>query len=239
MVRKVAYTVGFLIAIYAATVAIQLYQPATGGYFNLGEAAIYAAALTATPGVAAIAAGVGSALADLTTGYAIFAPGTLVIKACEGYVAAVLSRRLRRLRGPVAAGIAGLVVGGLVASFGVIYLSGTGYFGTAWASVEIHLPWPFWLLVGGVVAVAVAAAVSRSVYAGEVAAVLIAGMVMVTGYFLYEYFISNPLTGRPPIHALAEVPVNMGQAVVGAAVGVPLAAWLRRAGYTLEAAGQG
>ncbi len=232
--RRLAYLIGFLVAIYAATVAVQVYQPATGGYFNLGEAAIYAAALTTTPGVAAAAAGIGSALADLTTGYAIFAPGTLVIKACEGYVASILARRLRRLRGVPAGLVAGVFVGGLVACFGVIYLSGPLELGTAWGGVSLHAPWWVWLLVGGAVAAAVAAAVSRSVYAGEVAAVLIAGTVMVTGYFLYEYFVSNPLTGRPSIHALAEVPVNMGQAVVGAAVGVPVAAWLRRAGFSLQ-----
>jgi len=234
--RRLAYLIGCIAAVYAATVAVQIYQPATGGYFNLGETVIYAAALTTTPLIAGIAGGVGAALADLTTGYAIFAPGTLVIKFVEGFVAAKLSRRLARAGGLPAALFTGTVFGVLVVLVGVMYLSGPQtYFGTAWFGVEVNVPAYVWVIVGVVVAIAIAYFVNRKgVYAGETAAVLVAGMLMVLGYFLYEYFISNPLTGRPPIHALAEIPVNIGQAVVGAAIGVPVAGWLRRAGFTLE-----
>lgn len=234
--KLLAYLVGYTVAVYAATVAVQIYQPATGGYFNLGETVIYAAALTTTPLIAGIAGGVGAALADLTTGYAIFAPGTLVIKFVEGFAAAKLARRLARASSLPAAIFTGAILGILVALVGATYLSGAQtYLGTAWFGIEVNVPAYLWAIVGVVVAIAVAYFVGRrGVYAGETAAVLVAGMLMVLGYFLYEYFISNPLTGRPPIHALAEIPVNIGQAVVGAAIGVPVAGWLRRAGFALE-----
>ena len=234
--RVLAYIVGYTVAVYAATVAVQIYQPATGGYFNLGETVIYAAALTATPLIAGVAGGVGAALADLTTGYAVFAPGTLVIKFVEGFTAAKLARRLAKAGGLPAAIFTGAIFGILVMLVGVEYLSGAQTrLGTAWFGVEANVPAYVWIAIGVGVAVAVAYFVGRrGVYAGETAAVLIAGMLMVLGYFLYEYFISNPLTGRPPIHALAEVPVNIGQAVVGAAISIPVAGWLRRAGFALE-----
>ena len=60
---------------------------------------------------------------------------------------------------------------------------------------------------------------------------MIAGLIMVTGYFLYEYFVSNPLTGREPLAAVAEIPVNIGQAVIGASIALPVVVFLRRAGY--------
>ena len=58
----------------------------TDGYFNVGESTIYLAVLTSTPLIARIASGIGVALADLSTGYAVFAPGILVIKFIEGYL---------------------------------------------------------------------------------------------------------------------------------------------------------
>jgi len=60
---------------------------------------------------------------------------------------------------------------------------------------------------------------------------LIGGIIIVTGYFLFEYFVSNSLTGRPPINAEFEIPVNVGQALVRVAVVIPVASWLRRAGF--------
>jgi len=54
---------------------------------------------------------------------------------------------------------------------------------------------------------------------------------MVVDYFLYEYLVSNPLIGRPPVNAVFEIPVNVGQALAGVAVSIPVASWLRRAGF--------
>ncbi|MEZ0393748.1 MAG: ECF transporter S component [Desulfurococcaceae archaeon] len=232
--REVVLAAVFTVMTYAATVALQIYQPVTGGYFNLGEAVIYLAALTASPLVAAVAGGVGASLADLSTGYAIFAPATLVIKFVEGYAAGWLVRKLRRgERGYVAA------VGGLYFAVGAYYAAaywsggievGPSAWGiTAFADVPLWI----WLLAVLALSFAIAYAILRAlVRGGEAIAVLLAGMLMVLGYFLYEYFVSNPLTGRPPINALYEVPVNIGQAVAGALIAVPLAAWLRRAGYS-------
>lgn len=60
--------------------------PATRGFFNLGEIAIYVAALTSGPLVGGFAGGLGSALADVSYGAAYYAPFTLVIKGIEGII---------------------------------------------------------------------------------------------------------------------------------------------------------
>jgi len=230
----------FTVAVYAATIAVQIYQPATGGYFNLGESVIYLAALISTPIVAGVAGGVGAALADLSTGYAIFAPATLVIKFAEGYLAGLLTRRVKKTS-PVLAVLVGAGYTALVIAFASIYWAGVvqygpgEYLGIALTPLELTIPLYAWVLVALVVGgLATYALYKRFVYGSEAVLLLLAGMVMVTGYFLYEYFISNPLTMRPPEAALFEVPVNIGQAVIGAFVAVPVAAWLRRAGYVRE-----
>lgn len=60
--------------------------PATRGFFNLGEVAIYVAAVAFGPVVGMLAGGVGSALADIWYQAPYYAPFTLVIKGLEGYV---------------------------------------------------------------------------------------------------------------------------------------------------------
>lgn len=50
------------------------------GFANLGDAFIIVTALLLPAGYGFLAAGIGSALADLILGYAIFSPGTFVIK---------------------------------------------------------------------------------------------------------------------------------------------------------------
>jgi uncharacterized membrane protein len=69
-----------------STVLFQIPIPVTGGYFNVGEAIIYISAIVFGPIVGGIAGGVGAALADVMGPYSIYAPGTLVIKFCEGFI---------------------------------------------------------------------------------------------------------------------------------------------------------
>ncbi len=77
--------ISLLIAIVAvATLFIRIPIVATKGYFNLGDSAIFVSALLFGPLAGAMAGGIGSALADVLGGYAVYAPFTLVIKGIEG-----------------------------------------------------------------------------------------------------------------------------------------------------------
>jgi uncharacterized membrane protein len=82
----------------AATVTMSFVIPipATNGYFNLGEAIVYTAALVFGPFVGGFAGG-SVAIADiLVPGAAPFAPGTLVIKGLEGAIVGFLNRKLQK-----------------------------------------------------------------------------------------------------------------------------------------------
>ncbi len=68
------------------TMAVKLPTP-LGGYVNLGDAIVLLSATLLSPLYAVLAAGIGSALADLFSGYALYAPATLLIKALMALIA--------------------------------------------------------------------------------------------------------------------------------------------------------
>ena len=77
-----------------ATMAIRIPIPATNGYANLGDAIVLLAAFLLGPVYGGLSAALGSALADLFAGYAVYAPGTAVIKGLCALIAALLLRQL-------------------------------------------------------------------------------------------------------------------------------------------------
>lgn len=78
-----------------ATLVLQVPSP-TGGYMNLGDTVVILGAWLLGPVWGAVAGGVGPALADLLSGYMVYVPATLVIKAVMGVLAAVLYRAAGR-----------------------------------------------------------------------------------------------------------------------------------------------
>ena len=82
----------------AATMAVQVPSP-TGGYMTLGDAVVLLGACLLGPVGGAAAGGIGPALADLLSGYSLYALATLVIKGFMGLLAALLYRRFGRSAG--------------------------------------------------------------------------------------------------------------------------------------------
>lgn len=70
----------------AAVLTIFPHFPTPTGYVHFGDSAIYIAAAFFGPISGAIVGGIGHSLADLISGYPIYIPITLVIKAIMGYV---------------------------------------------------------------------------------------------------------------------------------------------------------
>lgn len=78
------------------TLTIQIPLPA-GGYFNVGDVFVLLSAWCLGPLYGAIAAGVGGSLADLVSGYAIYAPATLLIKAVVAALSYILWKSFKNL----------------------------------------------------------------------------------------------------------------------------------------------
>ncbi len=104
----------------AATFLIRIPNP-MGGYFNLGDVAVFAVALAFNPLVGGLAGGIGSAIADLI-GFPIFAIPTLIIKGFEGLLASVISNKKSAFRDLLAVVVAGseMVVGYFVVEYFVL-----------------------------------------------------------------------------------------------------------------------
>ena len=79
-----------------ATMVVSVPIPATKGYFNLGDCIVLICGLFLGPVYGALAGGLGSALADLFLGYAVYAPGTFLIKGCMALFAALIFRALQK-----------------------------------------------------------------------------------------------------------------------------------------------
>ncbi|MHA1136759.1 MAG: ECF transporter S component [Candidatus Thorarchaeota archaeon] len=96
------------------TIVIQIPYPGTSGYFNFGDTMVMLGGLLLGPVGGFIAGGVGSALADVATGYTFYAPITLIVKGLEGMAVGYLSSKiLERTRLSVRDVIA-VVVGSII-----------------------------------------------------------------------------------------------------------------------------
>jgi uncharacterized membrane protein len=233
--RRVATTAVFAAFVAAATMAFSLSIPVTNGYFNVGEVMVYTAALLMGPSVGGFAGGVGSMISDLSLGFPVYAPGTLVIKGVEGFLVGYLSskalagvsKRLWR-----AASIAvGAGLGLTVAVLGAYFLSGVydvalGFPIGPVYNASFSVPYVAWVALGGVIFVLVAAAgyLVDERLGLTVLSVLVGGSEMVVGYFVYESLVLRLGFAS----ASGEVPFNIAQALIGVVVGVPLALSIRR-----------
>ncbi len=151
---KIAVAAIFAALVAVATALFWIPIPATSGYFNLGDSLIYVAALLFGPFVGAVA-GAGASIADMFAA-PVFAPGTLVIKAVEGFLVGYIARKLNKK--------------------------------------------------------------TKNLTLSATIAIVIGGLEMVVGYFIYEQVV----LGVPFAGALAEVPFNVVQMVVGLVIAVPV-----------------
>ena len=92
-----------------ATMIIKIPSPLKG-YLNLGDCVVLLAGWILSPVYGFLAAGLGSALADLFSGYVVYAPATFVIKGLMALVAyygfKLLHRKLGNLPSRIITGIA-------------------------------------------------------------------------------------------------------------------------------------
>lgn len=96
-----------------ATMAVKIPSP-LHGYINLGDCIVLMRGWLLPPQYGFLAAGIGSAMADVFSGYAAYAPATFVIKGLMAVVAytvsAMLHSRMNDIACRVAAGISAEIV---------------------------------------------------------------------------------------------------------------------------------
>lgn len=147
----------FAALIYVSTCFVQIPNPASGGYVHPGDAlCLLAAWLLPLPwGIAASA--IGTMLADLLSGYAVYALPSFIIKAIVPLVAGLLLRVMWKGEATVKRTLLPCLVSGVA---GEIFMVG-GYFflnaviwGNGWSAAVSLLPDSMQALFGIVVATA-------------------------------------------------------------------------------------
>jgi len=137
---KICVTAMFAALICVATMLIQIPSP-LNGYVNFGDCFILIAAWVLGPVYGFAAGGIGSALADLFTGYVHYVPGTLVIKGLIAVAAALICRALLKkvTKFPTAAYIVSSLVGEMI-MVGGYYLYAALLLGKSFAGAAASVP---------------------------------------------------------------------------------------------------
>lgn len=106
------------------TMIIKIPTP-TGGYIHPGDGMVLLCGIILGPGMGALAAGIGSMLSDLFSGYMVWVPATFIIKALTAMVASVLFRKSSQLLSRnKAASTVRVILGGVVGEALMVF----GYF---------------------------------------------------------------------------------------------------------------
>ncbi len=88
-----------LLAAFACVATLVIHIPSPlGGYINLGDCIVLVSGWLLGPVYGFIAGGLGSAIADLFLGYALYAPATLVIKGLQAVVACLMLAALNKVK---------------------------------------------------------------------------------------------------------------------------------------------
>ena len=109
-----------------ATMVVKIPSPMKG-YVNLGDCIVLVAGWILSPWYAFLAAGLGSALADLFSGYVIYAPATFLVKGGMALVALFLFRALKRATRNFAARLIGAVCAEVLMVLGYFVFEGFLY----------------------------------------------------------------------------------------------------------------
>ena len=202
----------------AATIIVSIYIPGSGGFFNTGESLVYTTAILFGPFVGAFAGGVGSMMADIYLGFEHFAPGTFVIKGCEGFIVGGIIQKLRQINPGKQDGISILLsisVSGLLAIIGTLYYTGEASI----LEIPLFIPSYFWILLAIPVGIMIYLLYKKSDFQTniKIIAILIGGAIMVPGYLIYELFILGY-----GYQAFFEIPFNILQVIVGLIIALPV-----------------
>ena len=92
--KKLILTALFAALACVATMAIRIPTPGTGGYIHPGDAIVILSGVILGPGWGFLAAGIGSALADLMGGYFVYVPITFAIKGLVALCSGMIYRKM-------------------------------------------------------------------------------------------------------------------------------------------------
>lgn len=115
--KKWVLTALFTALVSVATMIIKIPTAGTGGYIHLGDAFVILSGIILGPVYGGLAAGIGSALADLIGGYMLYVPITFVIKGVIGLLSGLIYNKfmVQKISATIRCILCGIVATVLVA----------------------------------------------------------------------------------------------------------------------------
>lgn len=92
--KQIVMTSLFAALACVATMSIRIPTPGTGGYIHPGDAIVILSGVILGPVWGLLAAGIGSAMADLLGGYFIYVPITFAVKGVIAFIAGMIYHKL-------------------------------------------------------------------------------------------------------------------------------------------------
>ena len=124
--KKIVITALMSALVCIATIIIKIPSPLKG-YLNLGDCIVLVSGWILSPGCAFVAAGLGSMLADIFSGYAIYSPATFIIKGAMALIVFACYKLMNKRLGKIPSQIIGAVLAELLMIFGYFVFEGFLY----------------------------------------------------------------------------------------------------------------
>ena len=164
-VYPVVMTAMMMCIIMVSIVLFRIPIPFTQGYVNLSDAMIFIAVMILGQRYGAVAAGLGSLLGDLMSGFPMWAPWTLCIKAMMALIFGLIMdagiKKNISHKGFVSIEITGMIVSGLLMTAGYYLAEGVMY--GNWIVAALGIPWNIaQFSVGAALAIALNRALART-----------------------------------------------------------------------------
>ena len=128
-----------LLAAFAcvATMSIRIPTPGTSGYIHPGDAVVILAGVILGPGWGLLAAGIGSAMADLLGGYFVYVPITFAIKGVTAFAAGMIYRKIGKSPKTCCAAVALGGIADIILVAGGYFLCECPLYGAAAAAASV------------------------------------------------------------------------------------------------------
>ena len=124
--RKIVLAAMFAALCCVATMIIKIPSPLKG-YLNLGDCIVLLSGFMLSPVYGFLAAGLGSALADIFSGYIVYAPATFIIKCVMALIAYYGFKMLEKKVGTTPSRIISAIVAEIVMVLGYFVFEGFMY----------------------------------------------------------------------------------------------------------------
>ena len=124
--KRIVITALMAAMVCVATMIIKIPSPMKG-YLNIGDCIVLLCGWLLAPGYGFVAAGLGSALADMFSGYITYAPATFLIKGSMALIAFACFKLMNKRIGRLPSQIIGAVLAEIVMVLGYFVFEGFMY----------------------------------------------------------------------------------------------------------------